>query len=130
MPICCPADDTLHIGVPPVGPILYEKQEIACEGGGTQVALVPVFVPQASSSSIASPSNTSVSDAGSTASGVAQISIANVGGSDGIVDGETLPAGGVLTYTAYHDYSSNTFFRIGSISYDANGTTFLISVTP
>lgn len=60
--------------------------------------------------------------AGSTLPGVYSFSIANVGGASGTVDGQTLPAGTTINYDA--GALNNT---LGSISYDATGTAFLIT---
>ena len=59
---------------------------------------------------------------GITPIGVYSFSIANVGGVSGSVDGRVLPAGTTINYDA--GALNNT---LSSISYDATGTTFLIT---
>ena len=58
----------------------------------------------------------------STPLGVYSFSIANVGAAAGSVDGQILPAGTTINYDG--GALNNT---LGSISYDATGTTFLIT---
>jgi hypothetical protein len=57
-----------------------------------------------------------------TPSGVYSFSIANVGAAAGTVDGQILPAGTTINYDA--GALNNT---LGSITYDATGTAFLIT---
>lgn len=66
----------------------------------------------------------------STASGLAEVSISNVGTIDATVDGVNFPPGASVTYTAYFDHVTNEFKRIDSISYNDNGSTLLIATTP
>jgi len=59
--------------------------------------------------------------AGATPSGVYSFSIANVGTAAGTVDGQSLPAGVTINFDA------NLNNTLGSINFDATGTTFLIT---
>lgn len=64
----------------------------------------------------------STSTTGSTTAGWYSFSIANIGSSAGDVEGQSIPAGTVLNFDA--GALNNT---LESISYDATGTTFIIS---
>jgi hypothetical protein len=66
--------------------------------------------------SIERPSNTS-----GVVSGVNSVSIANVGTTDGVIEGVILKAGEIVNFDAG---AANT---LASLSYDAAGTTFLIT---
>lgn len=66
---------------------------------------------------------------GATLSGISEASIANTGSAPGTVLGVTIPPGATVTWKAYTDPVSNEFKSLGSISYNATGTTFLISQT-
>ena len=65
--------------------------------------------------------------AGTIPEGLWEYSIANVGGADGTVDGVTLPDGATLTFRAYYEHGAR---RLSGLTYDASGTTFLITTTP
>lgn len=67
---------------------------------------------------------------GSTTAGSWEVSIANVGGADGTVDGVTVPDGATVSFRGYFDEFSRQSKRIDAIPYDATGTTFLIATTP
>lgn len=67
------------------------------------------------------PSLTSTSTSGSTTAGVTTLSFANVGGAAVTVGGATLPAGGTM------DYVAPVGGTIQSMTYDATGSTLLIS---
>jgi len=64
----------------------------------------------------------STSTSGSTTAGWYSFSIANVGAAAGTVDGASIPAGTTLNFDA--GVLNNT---LASISYDATGTTFVIT---
>jgi hypothetical protein len=68
------------------------------------------------------PSIDSVTGLGSTTAGVYSFSIANVGGADGLIDGVTIPAGMTVSFDG--GALNNT---LDSISFDATGTTFIIT---
>ncbi len=57
------------------------------------------------------------------------ISISNIGTADGTVNGARLPVGATVSFKAYLDPVTNTYNRVGSISWDASGTEFLIATT-
>ena len=76
------------------------------------------------------PTLTSSTGVSSTTAGVFEVSIANVGASDGTVAGTTLPVGASVTYRGYYDAFASEMKRIGSVSYDATGTEFIISTVP
>lgn len=76
------------------------------------------------------PTNAAVAGAGSTTNNLQQVSVANIGGANGVFDGQTLLPGMVAIFTAYYDPVSNEFKRVGAFTYDATGTTFWISETP
>jgi hypothetical protein len=59
--------------------------------------------------------------AGTVAAGAISFSIANVGVAAGTVDGDSLPIGGVASFSAPSGGD------LTAMSYDATGTTFLIS---
>lgn len=67
------------------------------------------------------PSFASSTTSGTVAAGATSISIANSGNAAGIVDGASLPVGASIEWTA------NWINTLGSVSYDATGTSFLIS---
>ena len=66
------------------------------------------------------PSFTSVTTSGTITAGSTSISVANVGNFDGTVLGTTLPAGASI------EFNANWIHTLGSLPYDATGTTFLI----
>jgi len=68
------------------------------------------------------PSIASATGLGSTTAGVYSFSIANVGGANGLIYGVTIPAGMTVSFDG--GALNNT---LGSISYDATGTTFIIT---
>lgn len=68
------------------------------------------------------PSIASFTGVGSTTAGVYSFSIANVGGADGIIFGVTIPAGMTVNFDG--GALNNT---LGSISFDATGTRFIIT---
>lgn len=65
---------------------------------------------------------TIVNTTGATPGGIYSFSIANVGSAAGTVDGETLPAGVTINFDG--GALNNT---LGSLAYDATGTTFVIT---
>jgi hypothetical protein len=68
------------------------------------------------------PSIASATGLGSTTAGVYSFSIANVGGADGLIYGVTIPAGMTVSFDG--GALNNT---LDSISFDATGTTFIIT---
>jgi len=64
----------------------------------------------------------STTGSGTTPVGAYSVSIANVGASAGIVNGQSIPAGTVLNFDA--GVLNNT---LRTLAYDATGTTFLIT---
>jgi hypothetical protein len=64
----------------------------------------------------------STTGSGSTSAGVYSVSIANVGAAAGIVNGQSIPAGTTLNFDA--GVLNNT---LGAITYNATGTTFIIT---
>lgn len=95
--------------------------------GTVEVCTAPTSTPTTTN---ISPVDAVATGAGSTTAGRAEVSVANVGGAAGTWNGISLPAGGSIVYKAYFNPVTNIFHRIGSIAYDATGTTFIISQTP
>ena len=77
-----------------------------------------------------SPNDIAATGAGTTTAGVYQLSVANAGNAVGTWAGMSLPIGASITHTGYYDPSTRQVKRIGSVAYDATGTTFIISETP
>jgi hypothetical protein len=80
-------------------------------------------------SGTATPSLTSSTGAGSTTAGAYEVSISNIGGSAGVVDGVAFPAGASVSFSSQMDRVNNQFKALTALSYDATGTTFLIAET-
>lgn len=76
------------------------------------------------------PTETAVSGAGSTTSGIFRLSVFNSGNANGTFNGITLFPGVGREYGGYLDPNTNDFKRLASYVYDATGTTFEISETP
>jgi hypothetical protein len=68
------------------------------------------------------PGIATLTGSGLTTSGVYSFSIANIGTASGLVGGETIPAGVTISFDG--GSLNNT---LDSISYDATGTTFIIT---
>jgi hypothetical protein len=68
------------------------------------------------------PGIATLTGAGLTTAGVYSFSIANIGSASGLVGGESIPAGMTVSFDG--GSLNNT---LGSISYDATGTTFIIT---
>jgi len=68
------------------------------------------------------PGIATLTGAGLTTAGVYSFSIANIGSASGLVGGESIPAGMTVSFDG--GALNNT---LGSISYDATGTTFIIT---
>lgn len=64
---------------------------------------------------------TTTTGAGTVALGASRVTIANSGGASGVVDGETFPAGAIVSWEAP---AKDT---LSAITYNATGTTFLIA---
>ena len=96
-----------------------ESLPVNCSGSDPAVSAATVL-----------PAEAQVTSTGATTSGLAQVSVVNVGPASGVWNGLPLLPGMSKTYTAYLDPVSLEFKRIGSMSYDATGTTFAISETP
>ena len=73
-------------------------------------------------SALRTPGIATLTGSGLTTSGVYSFSIANVGLASGLVGGESIPAGMTISFDG--GALNNT---LGSISYDATGTTFIIT---
>jgi hypothetical protein len=73
-------------------------------------------------SSLRTPGIATLTGSGLTTSGVYSFSIANIGTASGLVGGESIPAGMTISFDG--GALNNT---LGSISYDATGTTFIIT---
>jgi len=73
----------------------------------------------------------SATGAGSTTAGVMKVSVVNTGIAAGTWDGVSLPPLSFpLVYEGYPDWETGEFKRLNSISYDATGTTFIITEIP
>ena len=73
-------------------------------------------------SALRTPGIATLTGSGLTTSGVYSFSIANIGTASGLVGGESIPAGMTISFDG--GALNNT---LGSISYDATGTTFIIT---
>jgi hypothetical protein len=73
-------------------------------------------------SALRTPGIATLTGAGLTTPGVYSFSIANIGSASGLVGGESIPAGMTVSFDG--GALNNT---LGSISYDATGTTFIIT---
>ena len=62
------------------------------------------------------------SAAGTTAAGLASVSITNVGAANGVAGGVPLLPGETVTFEAYLDPVANVFNRIPAVAYDGTGT--------
>jgi hypothetical protein len=96
-------------------------------GLATEVTLLSVDSNAAqlvtnTTSILRTPGIASLTGAGLTTAGVYSFSIANVGSANGLVGGESIPAGMTISFDG--GALNNT---LGSISYDATGTTFIIT---
>jgi hypothetical protein len=76
------------------------------------------------------PTIASTTSSGSTAAGLMEVSVANVGGAIGDIEGVAFPAGASVTYRGYFDEFTAVMTRLEAIDYDATGTEFLISTIP
>lgn len=65
--------------------------------------------------------------AGSTAVGLWSVAIRNTGGAAGTVLGQPLAPSESIDFTGYLDSDTDEFVRLPAISYDATGTTFVIT---
>lgn len=69
----------------------------------------------------------SVTGSGTIPGGLWSYSVYNAGAAVGTLGGVTIPIGVTVTFEAYHDY---TIRRLSGMTYDATGTTFIITTTP
>lgn len=67
--------------------------------------------------------------AGSTVDNAYQISIVNIGGAAGTVDGVTFPAGVSVEYSAQYNVATSTYKLLNPLTFDSTGTLYLISET-
>jgi hypothetical protein len=96
-------------------------------GQKLKAASVPVtFASDQYAAANAVVSITTAAGAGATTAGIRSLSIANVGGASGTVDGDTFQAGSTLELTAIWDPVTQTFLKVPAISYDATGTSYRI----
>ena len=98
-----------------------ESAALTDTGQGSVIAILKRLLSVKLLTKTQTPSFTSVTSSGTVAAGATSISIANNGDAAGIVDGASLPAGTSIEWTA------NWINVLGSVSYDATGTSFLIS---
>lgn len=65
--------------------------------------------------------------AGSTAAGLAAVTVTNVGAANGTVSGTPILPGETVSFAAYSDPVARTFVRVPSITYNGTGTTLHVA---
>jgi len=101
---------------------LLEAKDFATETTLLSVDSSAAQLVTNTTSVLRTPSIDSATGLGSTTAGVYSFSIANVGGANGLIDGVTIPAGMTVSFDG--GALNNT---LGSISFNATGTTFIIT---
>jgi len=117
----------LILGAIEAGNLILTDIETNTTGLATETTLLSVDSSAAqlvtnTTSVLRTPSIDSATGLGSTTAGVYSFSIANVGGANGLIDGVTIPAGMTVSFDG--GALNNT---LGSISFNATGTTFIIT---
>jgi hypothetical protein len=102
---------------------LLSAEQAACDCCSSSVQLD-------STTTNVTPTTLVTAGAASTTAGVWEVSISNIGGANGIIDGQTIPSNVTLVYQGYYDRQTNEMKRLASITYDATGTSFLILEIP
>jgi hypothetical protein len=98
----------------------FESAASTDTGQGSVIAILKRLLSVKLLIKTQTPSFTSVTTSGTIAAGATSVSIANVGSFDGTVLGTNLPAGASI------EFNANWIHILGSVNYDATGTTFLI----
>lgn len=96
------------------------------QDGGNTITVDGTVTQTPAVAGTATVSVSTTSAAASTTAGIRALSIANVGGASGTVDGDAFEAGATLSLSAIFDPVTNTYLKVPAIAYSAVGTTFRI----